>query len=108
MTGQLNDLLEPVRIDVTLAGRGQRPGYMHPIARTAQEMVRIFSNMGFNVVQGMEVETDYYNFQALNFPPDHPARDMQDTFWIAPGEILLRTQTSGMQIHVMEQLQPPV
>lgn len=105
---QLVHSLEAERIDVTLPSRGQRPGYIHPISRTAQEMVRIFSNMGFNVVQGQEVETDYYNFQALNFPPDHPARDMQDTFWIAPGEILLRTQTSGMQIHVMEQLHPPV
>jgi phenylalanyl-tRNA synthetase alpha chain len=105
---QLLQSLEQERIDVTLPGRGRRPGYAHPISRTAQEMVHVFSKMGFNVVQGMEVETDYYNFQALNFPPDHPARDMQDTFWIAPGEILLRTQTSGMQIHVMEQLQPPV
>jgi phenylalanyl-tRNA synthetase alpha chain len=105
---QLLHSLQQERIDVTLPGRGHRPGYIHPVSRTAQEMARIFVNMGFNVVQGQEVETDYYNFQALNFPPDHPARDMQDTMWIAPGQILLRTQTSGMQIHVMEQLQPPV
>jgi phenylalanyl-tRNA synthetase alpha chain len=69
---------------------------------------QIFVKMGFSVVQGPEVETDYYNFQALNIPADHPARDMQDTLWVVPGEILLRTQTSPMQIRTMEHIQPPV
>ena len=64
--------------------------------------------MGFQTLDGPEVETDYYNFQALNMPVDHPARDMQDTFWIVPGQILLRTQTSNNQIRIMEQMQPPV
>jgi phenylalanyl-tRNA synthetase alpha chain len=113
MAGQRDDRLEHLQacqqtIDVTQPGRGVQMGYIHPLSHIAQEMANILADMGFNVIQGREVETDYYNFQALNFPADHPARDMQDTFWIAPGEILLRTQTSGMQIHVMEQIQPPV
>ncbi len=100
--------LESERIDVTLPGRAVPAGHMHPISRTTYDITRIFDRMGFQVVQGREVETDYYNFQALNIPVDHPARDMQDTFWIAPGQILLRTQTSPMQIHVMQNTQPPV
>jgi len=95
-------------IDVTLGGHSVSPGHMHLISRTALEMARIFSNMGFQIRLGSEIETDYYNFRALNFPVDHPARDMQDTFWVAPGEILLRTQTSSMQIHTMTQMRPPV
>lgn len=100
--------LESERIDVTLPGRALPFGKMHPISRTIQEVTQIFVKMGFSVLQGLEVETDYHNFQALNIPADHPARDMQDTFWISPGEILLRTQTSPMQIRTMEQQQPPV
>ena len=72
------------------------------------EIEDLFRSMGFTVLDGPEVETEYHNFDALNIPPDHPARDMQDTFWIAPGQILLRTQTSPMQIHVMERMRPPV
>ncbi|GCE18051.1 phenylalanine--tRNA ligase subunit alpha [Dictyobacter kobayashii] len=100
--------LEKERIDVTLPGRALPVGTMHPISRTIQEVTDIFVRMGFSVLQGLEVETDYHNFQALNIPTDHPARDMQDTFWVAPGEVLLRTQTSPMQIRTMEQYQPPV
>ncbi|HEY7419590.1 MAG TPA: phenylalanine--tRNA ligase subunit alpha [Ktedonobacteraceae bacterium] len=100
--------LESERIDVTLPGRAAPAGHMHPISRTIYDITRIFDKMGFQIVQGREVETDYYNFQALNIPVDHPARDMQDTFWVAPGQILLRTQTSPMQIHVMQNTQPPV
>ncbi|GCE25850.1 phenylalanine--tRNA ligase alpha subunit [Dictyobacter alpinus] len=100
--------LEKERIDVTLPGRMLPAGTMHPLSRTIQEVTDIFVRMGFSVLQGLEVETDYHNFQALNIPTDHPARDMQDTFWVSPGEILLRTQTSPMQIRTMEQLQPPV
>ncbi len=100
--------LEQERIDVTLPGRTLPPGHMHPISRTIVEVTDIFVKMGFSVVQGLEVETDYYNFQALNIPEDHPARDMQDTFWIAPGEILLRTHTSPMQVRTMQQTRPPV
>jgi phenylalanyl-tRNA synthetase alpha chain len=100
--------LEQERIDVTLPGRATPAGHMHPLSRTMLEVTQIFTRMGFQIVQGLEVETDYYNFQALNIPVDHPARDMQDTFWIAPGQILLRTQTSPMQIRIMQQMQPPV
>lgn len=105
---ELLQALESERIDVTLPGREQPLGHMHPISRTILEISQIFTRMGFQIVQGPEVETDYYNFQALNIPADHPARDMQDTFWVVPGEILLRTQTSPMQIHTMEHQRPPV
>ena len=81
---------------------------MHPISQTIYEICGIFQKLGFHVIEGPEVETDYYNFQALNIPQDHPARDMQDTFWVEPGQILLRTQTSPNQIRIMEQTKPPV
>ncbi len=100
--------LERERLDVTLPGRPRPRGHLHPLSLTTREITRIFGGMGFQVVEGPEVETDYYNFQALNMPLDHPSRDMQDTFWIAPGQILLRTQTSPNQIRIMEQMQPPV
>ncbi len=100
--------LERERIDVTLPGRAQPVGHMHPLSRVTQEVTRVFERMGFSVIQGPEVETDYYNFQALNIPADHPARDEQDTFWVVPGHILLRTQTSPMQIRTMQQMRPPV
>ena len=100
--------LEKERIDVTLPGRALPVGHMHPISRAIWDVTQVFVKMGFHVIDGPEVETDYYNFQALNIPADHPARDMQDTFWVVPGQILLRTQTSPMQIRVMEQMRPPV
>jgi len=105
---ELMQALEDERIDITLPGRTLPEGHMHPISRTILEVTQIFIKMGFNVVQGLEVETDYYNFQALNIPTDHPARDMQDTFWVNPGQILLRTHTSPMQVRTMKQMQPPV
>jgi len=105
---ELLQALERERIDVTLPGRAQPVGHVHPISQTILDVAQVFEKMGFSVVQGLEVETDYYNFQALNIPEDHPARDMQDTFWVVPGQILLRTQTSPMQIHVMQQRRPPV
>jgi phenylalanyl-tRNA synthetase alpha chain len=100
--------LERERIDVTLPGRPTPRGHYHPLTLVTQEIGRIFGLMGFQIIEGPEVETDYYNFQALNIPPDHPARDMQDTFWINPGEILLRTQTSPNQIRIMQTTRPPV
>ena len=100
--------LEQERIDVTLPGRGLPVGHMHPLSRITWEVTQVFSKMGFHIEEGPEVETDYYNFQALNIPVDHPARDMQDTFWVVPGQILLRTQTSPMQIRVMQQSRPPI
>ena len=105
---ELLTALERERIDVTLPGRALPVGHMHPISRTIWEVTQIFARMGFHIIDGPEVETDYYNFQALNIPADHPARDMQDTFWVVPGQILLRTQTSPMQIRAMQQMQPPV
>lgn len=105
---ELLQTLESERLDVTLPGRALPIGHMHPLTQTMLDIVRVFERMGFDVLQGREVETDYYNFQALNIPEDHPARDMQDTFWVSPGQILLRTQTSPMQIHVMQQRHPPV
>jgi phenylalanyl-tRNA synthetase alpha chain len=100
--------LERERIDVTLPGRALPAGKIHPLSRTILEVTEIFERMGFGILQGREVETDYHNFQALNMPTDHPARDMQDTFWVVPGQILLRTQTSPMQIRTMQQTRPPV
>ena len=105
---KLLQAMERERIDVTLPGRTLPPGHMHPITRTILEVTQIFVEMGFSVVQGREIETDYYNFQALNIPADHPARDMQDTFWVEPGQILLRTHTSPMQVRTMKQTHPPV
>jgi phenylalanyl-tRNA synthetase alpha chain len=96
-----------VFIDLTIPGRRRYVGATHPIMETLDEMKRIFIRMGFDVATGPEAETDYYNFEALNFPPDHPARDMQDTFFISE-KVLLRTHTSPVQIRVMEAQQPPV
>jgi phenylalanyl-tRNA synthetase alpha chain len=93
--------------DPTLPGVHGYPGTRHPITHTAEEIVRIFARMGFVVADGPEVETDYYNFEALNFPPDHPARDMQDTFFLG-GDLLLRTHTSPVQIRSFKKRTPPV
>ena len=95
------------KIDVTLPGRAVRPGRLHPIIRVSREICDIFSGLGFSVVEGPEIELDYYNFEALNIPKDHPARDMQDTFYIEEN-IVLRTHTSPVQIRTMEKLKPPV
>ncbi|MGI6357679.1 MAG: phenylalanine--tRNA ligase subunit alpha [Bacillota bacterium] len=97
--------LRQEQVDVTLPGRDFARGHQHLITRTIDEMVRVFLGMGFDVVEGPEVETDYYNFEALNLPPEHPARDMQDTFFFSP-ELLLRTHTSPAQVHSMELYRP--
>jgi phenylalanyl-tRNA synthetase alpha chain len=104
-------LLEADRVDVTLPGRRPRLGSLHPLIATEYRIVDIFTRMGYRVVEGPEVETDWYNFQALNIPPDHPARSEKDTVFLdVPGhtDLLLRTETSAMQIRTMEQQQPPV
>lgn len=93
--------------DVTLPGRSIHYGHSHPITRALTEIVSLFTTMGFSVVEGPEIENDYYNFEALNMPADHPARDMQDTFYLSGG-FLLRTQTSPVQIRTMEKTSPPV
>ena len=95
------------RIDVSLPGRPSTPGALHPITRITREICDIFERMGFSIAEGPEVESDYYNFEALNVPKYHPARDMQDTFYVSDN-IVLRTQTSPMQIRVMEKQSPPV
>jgi len=94
-------------IDVTLPGRGTTYGKVHPITKVSQEICEVFGNLGFTVVEGPEVEFDYYNFEALNIPKDHPARDMQDTFYVED-DIVLRTHTSPVQVRIMEKQQPPV
>lgn len=94
-------------LDVTLPGRPVPRGSVHPITRIIEETKAIFLNMGYEIVEGPEVELDYYNFEALNIPADHPARDMQDTFFITD-QLLLRSQTSPVQIRVMEKRQPPI
>jgi len=94
-------------LDLTLPGREPVRGHVHPISTVISEVCRIFSRMGFRVVKGPNVELDYYNFEALNIPRDHPARDMQDTFYISDN-VVLRTHTSPMQVRVMESQQPPV
>jgi len=97
----------PAEIDLTLPGRRTFQGSRHPLMQTLDEMKSIFVRMGFGVADGPELEDDYHNFEALNFPPDHPARDMQDTFFISK-EALLRTHTSPVQIRVMKEHRPPI
>ena len=94
-------------IDVSLPGRCFERGTLHPITRITRQICDIFSKMGFDIVEGPEIESDYYNFEALNIPRHHPARDMQDTFYISEN-IVLRTHTSPSQPRVMEKQQPPV
>jgi phenylalanyl-tRNA synthetase alpha chain len=104
-------LLDADRIDVTLPGRRPRPGSLHPITLVEREVIGVFTSMGFRVVEGPEIEDDWHNFQALNIPPDHPARTMKDSLYVSiPGhpELLLRTETSAAQIRTMQSQPPPV
>ena len=94
-------------IDITLPGKKQSLGKLHPMTVVENEIKDIFMGMGFNIADGPEVDDDYHVFEALNLPPDHPARDTQDTFYITDN-ILLRTQTSSVQVHVMETQKPPI
>ena len=95
------------KIDVTLPGRSVNCGRVHPVVQIRREICSVFSSFGFSIVEGPEIELDYYNFEALNIPKDHPARDMQDTFYIDEN-IVLRTHTSPVQIRVMEKIKPPL
>ncbi len=95
------------KIDVTMPGTQPAKGGLHPLNIVLENLIDIFQSMGFDVVDGPEVETDYYNFEALNLPEDHPARDMQDTFYLSEN-LLLRTQTSAAQIRTMENRTPPI
>ncbi len=109
-----DEILAKERFDVTLPGRRPHLGRLHPLTQIIRRICGIFEGMGFAIMAGPEVEWDYYNFEALNIPEDHPARDMWDTFWIDPATagadkpMLLRTHTSPMQIRIMEQIRPPV
>jgi len=94
-------------IDVSLPGRLAKQGSLHPVSRINQQISDIFKRLGFDIAEGPEVETDYYNFEALNFPKNHPARDMQDTFFVSD-DIVLRTHTSPLQIRIMEKERPPI
>jgi phenylalanyl-tRNA synthetase alpha chain len=107
--------LESERLDISLPGIHRALGAEHPVIQTMNEIVSVFRNLGYSVSEGPEIETDYYNFEALNFPPNHPARDTQDTLFIANQEskplrerLLLRTHTSPVQIRTMEKLKPPI
>ncbi len=119
LTGKIDEALQGIkaiekgdnlareRVDVTLEGRRIKPGKLHPVTQVREEICSIFASFGFSVVEGPEVEQDYYNFEALNIPKDHPARDMQDTFYIEDN-IVLRTHTSPVQVRTMLKQQPPV
>lgn len=104
---ELQKKYESEKIDLTLPAEETAIGNLHPVTLIRKQLIDIFAGMGFEVYEGREIETDYYNFTALNTPQDHPARDMQDTFYLSP-EFLLRTQTSAGQIHVMENKKPPI
>jgi len=108
LAGELDSRLAAESVDVTLPGRRQDVGGIHPIARAQQHVERLFRTMGFEVADGPEIESDWYNFTALRMPPDHPSRSMQDTFYIAGTDHVLRTQTSPVQIRWMESHKPPI
>ena len=108
MTAKATELkLKQETIDITMPAKVNKTGKLHPLNTVLNDMIDIFQSMGFDVVDGPEVETDHYNFECLNVPKDHPARDMQDTFYLAEN-ILLRTQTSAAQIRTMETRKPPI
>lgn len=118
-TAELEASMEAGTVDITLPGRAQQMGTRHLITRITEEVAEIFLGIGYSVAHGPEVETDFYNFEALNAPADHPSRSMQDTFYVVDrsgghravkgeSDVLLRTQTSGVQVHVMEEQKPPI
>src|SRR3984957_17375741 len=114
-SGTSSEKLATERVDITLPGIRRPIGAEHPVIKTMNEIVGVFRNLGYSVEEGPEIETDYYNFEALNFPPNHPARDTQDTLFIAGQEskpqrdrLLLRTHTSPVQIRTMQKMKPPV
>ena len=104
---EMQNKYEAEKVDITLPGKMRKAGALHPITLVKNQLIDIFAGMGFKVFEGPEIETDYYNFTALNTPKDHPARDMQDTFYLSEN-LLLRTQTSAGQIRVMEKEKPPI
>ena len=107
LSDELEEKLKTENIDVTLAGRGLEGGGLHPVSIARHRIEDIFAGAGYEVVDGDEIETDYYNFEALNIPAHHPARGMHDTFYFGDGS-LLRTHTSPSQVHTMENQEPPI
>ena len=105
---ELEEKLESEKIDITIDKSSRKLGGIHPINLVKRKVVDFFTTMGFIVADSPEIETDYYNFEALNIPSDHPAREMQDTFYVIPEKIVLRTQTSAGQIRTMEKCKPPI
>ena len=105
---RLEAQLKEESLDVTLPGRGSGFGGLHPVSRTLERVEQIFHSLGFEVADGPEIETDFYNFTALNQPENHPARSMHDTFYLEGGKHLLRTHTSPIQVRYMESHQPPI
>ena len=108
LASELADRLQSESVDVTLPGRRQAPGGLHPITRTQARIEQLFGSMGFGVASGPEIENDFFNFTALRMFPDHPSRSMQDTFYIAGTDRVLRTHTSPVQIRYMRSHQPPI
>jgi phenylalanyl-tRNA synthetase alpha chain len=104
---EVTQQLEKEALDITLPGRKRFAGRKHPLTKAMDEIIHILEGMGFSVQYGPDIDTDYYNFEVLNFSPEHPARDMQDTFYINP-HVLLRTHTSNIQARVMETNKPPI
>lgn len=104
---EMQKKIETEKVDVTMPGKRTAKGSLHPVTLVKNQLVDIFAGMGFEIFEGPEIETDYYNFTALNTPADHPARDMQDTFYLSDN-LLLRTQTSAAQIRAMERKKPPI
>ena len=104
---ELQNKIANEQIDVTMPGKRKKEGALHPVTRVKNELIDVFAGMGFEIYEGPEIESEHYNFTALNTPADHPARDMQDTFYVTD-EFLLRTQTSAAQIRVMENKKPPI
>ncbi len=107
LKAELSAQLAHEKIDFTLPGRTTHLGRMHPLSLILTEIIEIFASMGFSVQYGPDIDSDYYNYEGLNFPPDHPAREMQDTFYITP-TMLLRSHTSNTQLRVMEKHKPPI
>ncbi|MEM8727750.1 MAG: phenylalanine--tRNA ligase subunit alpha [Chlamydiota bacterium] len=104
---ELLSRLSEEKVDVTLPGRRKALGAKHPLSQMVDEVIEILAGMGFSVQESPEIETEYYNYEGLNYPPDHPARDMQDTFYITP-TLLLRSHTTSIQQHMMKNVAPPI
>ena len=104
---QINEQIAQSDLDITLPGNRTNVGSIHPLNQVRQDIIDFFVSLGFQIEAGREVETEWYNFDALNVPQNHPARDMQDTFYVN-SDMVLRTQTSNVQIHVMENQKPPI